>query len=75
LQKKLNFDYDLKNTLDVTFRKVQSEQVSPRTIIQHEPVVHGMIPFNLENKYFISKLSKQDWNDTRRFASIINKNM
>lgn len=72
LNKKLNFDSDLNTTLDFTFRKVHSEQVSPRAIILRQNVMQNIAQSNQATKFFMSNISKQDWNDPSRFAPIIN---
>jgi hypothetical protein len=70
--KKLNFDNEINQTMNVTFRKVQSEQVSPRTIIHKDQQAPSLNSNSQMNKFFMSKISKQEWNDPTRFAPIIN---
>ena len=70
--KQLNFDDDLNNTMNVTFRKVQSEQVSPRAMIHKEYNMPKVSEVKPRNKFFMSNISKQEWNDPKRFAPIIN---
>lgn len=52
------------------FRRIHSEQVSPRNMHSPEGKVEQVLP---ENKYrlFINPISKLEWNDSNRFAPII----
>ena len=72
IMKSHKFDSDVKQTMDVRYRKVQSEQVSPRTLIHENDSIPSIMNDGQASKFYMSKISKQEWDDPNRFAPIIN---
>lgn len=60
--------YKATQSLDPSFRKVQSEQVSPRSKVQAN-TNSKISEFKL--KLLLQKFSKYDWENSGRFAPII----
>lgn len=56
------------NPMELTMRKVYSEQVSPRT--KQREIQRS----NVKMMFFQNEISKQDWDNTARFVQILNTN-